>query len=75
MYYKWDICKVFWMFFKIFFMVLIEVVRCLSFKYLYIDVFYDDGYDVLMVFKYRNLVGIEFILFIIGIIDVSYNFW
>lgn len=63
------------MFFKIFFMVLIEVVRCLSFKYLYIDVFYDDGYDVLMVFKYRNLVGIEFILFIIGIIDVSYNFW
>lgn len=56
-------------------MVLIEVVRCLSFKYLYIDVFYDDGYDVLMVFKYRNLVGIEFILFIIGIVDVSYNFW
>lgn len=63
------------MFFKIFFMVLIEVVRCLSFKYLYIDWYYDDGYDVLMVFKYRNLVGIEFILFIIGIIDVSYNFW
>lgn len=56
-------------------MVLTEAARCLSFKYLYIDRYYDDGYDASMVFKYRNSAGTESTLFTIGTTDVSYNSW
>lgn len=60
---------------KTFPMVLTEAARCLSFKYLYIDAFYDDGYDASIVFKYRNSAGTESTLFTIGTTDVSYNSW
>lgn len=52
-----------------------EAARCLSFKYLYIDQYYDDGYDASMVFKYKNSAGTESTLFTIGTADVSYDSW
>lgn len=60
---------------KTFCMVLTEAARCLSFKYLYIDQYYDDGYDASMVFKYTNSAGTESTLFTIGTADVSYDSW
>ena len=52
-----------------------ESARCLSFKYLYTYVFYNDGEDSQFVFQYEGSDGQKKTLYTVGTTDVKIGSW